>query len=358
MDDPEDRFRRLAEAARALGVARQWERSGRAWVEAARVAVDAGEVRSALSALDAAGEAFRRDDRPVEARRALEQVLALGASPHEAALASVRLAGLLSELGDAEAGLRHARRAEAAGGALAAVALDTRLGLVLGFRRKAEARPLLDALAAAEGPDGLATGFRTGQIQRLDGRLAESRATFEAVAERLRGREGAESGLAAARSELAELDLLEGEPAAAVETHERARRLHELAGRRSLAYRSEAGRVRAMVEAGLVPLPGLLAEGVAFARDRGLVMLALDLRLALGTARAAEDPAGAERELADAAREADRLGARLHAGRARLELGRRVLGPGSRRRKVLERARDELADHVPLRERAESALES
>jgi tetratricopeptide (TPR) repeat protein len=356
---PEEQFRRLVEVAQALATTRQWEKTGRTWIEAARVAIDHGALGAAKQALEAAGEAFRRDDRPEDASRALRMALDLPHAPAEGAIARVRLGGMLGELARADEARALLEEALAiAEGPLRAVVLDTRVGLELGFGRKRDVRPRVDELEAAEGPAGIARWFRRGQLRRLDGDLDGAEACFREVSTRLRGREGADAGLAAARTEVAEVEVLRGRTAPAVEAYERGRALHETAGRRSLAYRCEAGRVRAMVEGGVAPLPSLLAEGIDFAIARGLVMLEADLRIARGMAVAAADPQAAAADLRRAAEASERAGARLSAGRAWLQLGTRIPLEPERRREALERAVERLEDHAPLHARARDALHS
>jgi tetratricopeptide (TPR) repeat protein len=347
------RFAALVEAATTHQRDRAWELAGGAWIEAARVAVDAGAVPSARQALAAAGEAFRRDDRPTEASRALRVALSYGPEPAEGAVLQVHLAGVCAELGAADEALERLERAlDAAPPPLRAAVLDTRIGLVLGHRRKEEARPLVAELLSGAGAVASAGRFRQGQLARLDGDLALARRLQHQVIDALGSQPDAGAGVAAARMELAELDLLDGRAVSAVAAGEAARREHEAAGRRGLAWRAEAARARAAVEAGLAVFPGPLRQGIAFATDRGLPMLLLELQLAVGTVLAASDPVVAREFLVAALRSADQHQAPLSAGRARWVLAGMSAGP--EREDLLARARLDLQDHVPLLRRLDA----
>lgn len=337
--------------AQAAMAARAWHRAASAW-SAVALGVT-GEARR--EAWEAAGECWRRDDRPQEARRALELALGQPQSGAHRAMALARLIGVLGELGEGALARTLGRDALAvAEGPARAVVLDTLVSTELGFGRKAAARDAAEALAEVDA-SGLAHAYRAAQLARLDGDLASSRTGFEALARALEAHPGTEAGLAAVWMELAELSVLEGDPAAALPPFETGRRLHLEAGRRSMAWRCEAGRVRAAAEAGLASVSPLLETGLRVAAERGLRALALDLRLARGSGRAVGgDASGAADDLRAAAAEAEALGARLRAGRALWQLlAHDLLRPGERpaaRRDALER----LADHVPLRARVEA----
>lgn len=186
--------------------------------------------------------------------------------------------------------------------------LDTRIGLAWQACRKPRVRALHGLLVACEPAPGIAWRFRQGQLLCSDGALEAADGCLNEVIAHLRGQEGSEAGIAAARTELAEIDLLGGHPGRALDAFEKATALHEASGRRSLAYRSEAGRVRAAVEAGLDALTTGVEEGLVYARDRNLGPMAVDLRIALGTALADRFPTGAAEVLSAAARRpADRI---------------------------------------------------
>jgi tetratricopeptide (TPR) repeat protein len=349
--DAEERFRQLVQVASALQVARRWEQAGRTWVEAARVAIDASATAAARQTLDAAGEAFRRDDRLEEARRALDMVMELRPTADEASLVRIRLAGIAAEQGRVEEGLTCCRSITKGPPALRAMAIDTEIGLLWQGGRKAAVRERVAALVELERllprAGAFAARFRTAQLLRADGELGQAEAQFLALIEELRGREGSDAGIAAIRSELAETDLLRGETAAAIEGFGRSRELHETAGRQGLAFRAEGGRVRAAVQAGLDILCPL-DEGLAFAADRSLRVLELELRVVLGTLLAFRGASEAVSVLRAAIQTASGAGMRMLAGRARYELATRTPLPPEQRQRELEQALSELEDHVPL----------
>ncbi len=107
----EELDRRVGEA-RALVGARRWGEAALAWVRSAQRAGALGHPDAARQCWDAAGEAWRRDDQPEAALRALRLALDLaGGHPERAALSRVKLAGVLGELGNAEAAADLCRRA-------------------------------------------------------------------------------------------------------------------------------------------------------------------------------------------------------------------------------------------------------
>jgi len=344
-----------ADDARALAAARRWSEAASAWEEVGRSLASATDPAEAQEAWAAAGECWRRDDRLDEARRCLETALGFPQPSAVRQQAQARLAAVLGELGEGRAAVDVLRDAltDASGASRAAV-VDTLVGTLLGFGRLADVRPLVGELASLGGPANLAVCFRRGQVARLDGDLAAAVDQFETVRARLDGVDGAEAGVAAAEMELAEVAALAGRPADALDPFERGRALHLDAGRRALAFRCEAGRVRAAVQAGLQVVSPLLDQGLSLAVGRGLRLLALDLGLARGMARAATDPAGARGDLRQAVREADALGTRLRGGRARLELVNLDLAEGGERAELREQAIALLADHHILRRRAEA----
>jgi hypothetical protein len=356
VSEAEAQFRERVEVATALQEARRWEQAGVAWVEAARVAVDAGALLAARQSLHAAAEAFRRDDRLAPAQRALETLLSLGPDPVQAAMARIHLAAVRAARGDRDGAMALRLPDETAGlpAAAQAAGIDVAIGVAWQWGTKDQVRALVAQLAAAEGVDGVATAFRTAQLRRADGDLAEASADLQALTERMSGDggEGARAGIAAAHAEQAEIALLAGRPAEALAGYERAAAAQEAAGRRSLAWQAEAGRVRAAVEAGLDVILTRLEAGVAYAAARGLVPLRVELSTALGEGLAGRDVAAAAARLGEALALADAAGLRLAAGRARLGLARRTRCAPDQREALLARAAADLADDVPWRDRA------
>jgi hypothetical protein len=153
--------------------------------------------------------------------------------------------------------------------------------------------------------------------------------------------------MAAAQSELGEVAMLQGAVEDALGLYSESIRTHERAGRRAAAYRSEAGRQRAMAVAGATPLTNRLDEGIAWAEERALPVLETDLRTARGRVLAGSDVARAIADLDASIATADHIGARIRAGRARLYRFGLIPGDAGARRRGLAEAEELLADHQP-----------
>ena len=340
-------FQRAIEQALAQAESREWGAAALAYAEAADIAGRAGDTERALRAWQLAGETWRRDDQPIPACRALRRAIVIGdhgGRPVGEAL--TMLAAALGDSGDTRAALSLFQRAiERDGGD---VALDGCIGLLIAMGRRDEVRPLFERLQSP-----LARDFRTAQILGMQGDIEGALAVIERVEGELRGREEAEAGLAAAISAGAELALLDGRPADALEAYGEAVALHRLAGRRSLAWLCEAGRVRALVEVGATPMWGELDAGIAVASDRKHIALRVPLQLARAVALQELRPREAARELEAVAANAKERGLVLLEGRARLELGLSV-----RSRKEVEHARDLLQSHALWSRRVDALLQS
>ena len=355
MDPAEAKFRELVAAASGLQDERRWEEAGRTWIEAARTAVDARAVLAARQCLLAASEAFRRDDRLGPAERALETLLSLGPDAVQRAAARIQLAGIRSAKGDRDGA--SALQVEDLGAdvppAVRAIGIDVAIAIAWQWGSRDELRSLVERLAEVEGADGVAVAFRRAQLRRADGDLEGAEQAYRALVARLSVDDapGAAVGAASAQAELAEVMVLAGRPDEGLALYEAAVASQAQAGRGSLSWLAEAGRVRAAREAGLDVLTTRLEQGLAYALDRQLVTVAVVLDAALGEAMGARDPAAAALRLERAVADADRVGLRHAAGRARLALA--ALSGEPRRRALLDRAVVDLADDVPWRLRAE-----
>src|SRR5690606_8938703 len=142
------------------------------------------EPQAAREAWDAAGEAWRRDDQPQAASRALGRALELAhGDPVGTALARVKLAGVLSELGrigDAVALCREAAECEIP--SLRAIALDGLIAGLLEMGREQELRERVEQLLdQAVGAMASAGWFRLGQVHALGGHLGDAEARFASV---------------------------------------------------------------------------------------------------------------------------------------------------------------------------------
>lgn len=341
--------------AEAHGRAHDWDAAGVEYARAAGIAGKAGDRAASRQAWEAAGEAWRRADRPLQASQALGLALELSPEGPQAALCRLKLAGVLGELGESETAARLAEDAAAAlpSGPLHALALDTCIEAAHAIGDRPRGRrwhELLRTHVASLPPEvalAMAVGFRDGQGARLDGDLVEASANFATVIGAAEAIDDAGPAAAAAEAELAEIALLRGEYADALAMWDQAVTQFSAVGRRGLDARAEAGRVRAQIEVGVQPMLHALDDALVFAEQRQMVVLEADLRIARGMGRAATDPAGSRLDFERAISIADRLGHAWRAGRARLERVRRHPGPDDIAE--LERAEADLAGNEPYR---------
>lgn len=343
-------------AGRTHAQAHEWGAAAVEFARAASAAGVAGDRVTARQAWEAAGDCWRRDDRPRHAAEALNHCLAATPEGPAAALARVKLAGVLGDLGQTARALELLEGAETlvTQGPLRALVLDTRFEALIGLGRReaaAEVARALGVLVTAEPALQMSASFRAGQVARLEGRLDDAAACFGSVIALVEDHAEALPARAAAEAELAELAALKGDTAESLALWDAARTHFSEVGRRSLDWRAEAGRVRAAVEAGAFVFVGDLDEGVATAEQRGMVSLEADLRIARGVARAGSDRAGARQDLERAIGLADAAGLQWRAGRGRLELARR-LAEGSARVDLARRAAKDLVGNDPWHWRA------
>lgn len=317
------------ETAQGLAAAGRWDAAGASFEALAREAAAGQERALARDWWAAAGDAFRRDDRPARAARALQATLDLSerADPRRG-LAGASLAAVLMEAGEAvpaEIQVREAL-AEAREPGLRIVLLDLLIGALVMLGRAPEGRgPLaeLKGLVAALSPAGgalgrAALGFREASYARLSGDLAGAETLLAEVEQVMRARPETVGAAAAAASDRGELALAAGDGEAAAEHFDRAGRAWTSAGRRAGLYRCEAGLIRAALARGETPLGRALEGPVRFAHERGMPLLEAELRLTRGLARAAAGVRGAEEDLDRAIGLAERGSAALLEGRARL----------------------------------------
>lgn len=337
---------------------REWGQAGASFADAGTAALAEGERAMARSCFEAAGESWRRDDRPAAAARALQAALDL-TEGESTVLALVRLAGVLGDLGRAAESEALCQRAAAMStdGPLRWMVLDTLISTFQARGRKEDARPLVAALESATGgPQEVAAGFRRGQLHRLDGELAEAASCFIVVAGQLEDVDGAEAGLAAAQAELAEVALLRGDSKDAVDLYQVAWECHSHAGRRALAWRAEAGRARAGLAHGVRPLTRGISQGIGHAEERDMPLLEADLRLVRAMAHAEDQGDGAERDFDRAMQLARACGDPLRTGRVLLERSTRLALDPEDAVKSLEEAIELLRPNRPWWSRARLAL--
>jgi tetratricopeptide (TPR) repeat protein len=357
-----ERIQELIVRAQSLARGRAWGDAATLYARAAVAAAAMDEEEVARRAWGAAGEAWRRDDDVGQASKALWMALGIPTADVEAiALDRIRLAGVLGELGNFDGARQLCVQCLdelPEGRPVRDMALDSLIGVLLGYPDKEAVRPLVAELLLAEGDSGLAGRFRQGQLLRLDGDLDGAKAEFETVIAGFGERAEAAAGVAASRGEIAELALYRGRTEAAVSAYEQGMALHRAAGRHALFYRCVAGRTRGMVEARMGVMTETLDGGVSFAVNRRMPLLETDLRIARGMALASLDAARASQDFRTAITLAERSGARLRAGRARYEEALRGALPLELRRERLTQASLDLAQSVPLLARVHAAIQS
>ncbi|MCO4744024.1 MAG: hypothetical protein KC912_04500 [Proteobacteria bacterium] len=278
----------LLQSAQQHADAHHWQLAATHFTRAAQHAESIGERELSRRIWDKAGEAWRREDHPRAAARALRAALTLSSGDVEA-LAAVKLSAVLGELGRVEEAIRWARRGLV--GATAPIARDTLIGHLLAQGKPDEAERWLPK--RADGALGAARAFRVAQIARLRGQFDEAEEALDEALRHLKSVGHAASARAAALSERAEIYMLTGRPVQAVGLAEQAIDDHRSAGRRSMAWRAEASRVRALLAAGATAPPDVLETGIGFARVRELPLMEADLLLARSELRRAPEDARA-----------------------------------------------------------------
>ncbi|MEZ4318026.1 MAG: hypothetical protein R3F61_11000 [Myxococcota bacterium] len=345
-------FEEQLQHAESLQREGHWEEAAHTFCGAASLAIGYRAFGPACVAFGAAGEAFRRADRVEKARDMLRLALTrhddegpTGPYPTDTdrVLYQVRLSSCLTELGNGPAALQLLEGALSAtppGSPLHVLVADADFGTRLGFGDLSDLHERLPALES----NAWSHQLREAQWLRLQARLPEADAGLARLEAQLEGVEGAAAGLGGVRSERAEIAALMGDPAGSAVTWAESAADHERAGRTSLMWRAEAGRVRCLVEAGVVPFPNRLDEGMEWAANRRMVTLRIDLALAAAIARS--DGA----RLAQVRDQALEVGLARRAGRA--ELARAALLDGMNRMAPLQRAEALLAGDRPYELRA------
>lgn len=296
----------------------------------------AGDVGQARLAWEAAGECWRRADRPVDAVGAFEKALALDPEA-TAPVVRARIAGSAADVGrfDLARSLCRTALERAPRGPVRAVVLDTLCGVELAMGDPDQAEHVAETLRAeAEGPIAVAATFRIAQVRQVRGLLDEAEAGMRAALALVEGTPGL-AGLAAARTELGNIASLRDDLPTALMHYRDAIAAAQEAGRSGLAWHAEAGRVRVQAALGLTPLVARLDPGLALAVERGMAPLRAELLLSRGTAT------GVAADLDLAAEIAARCGMRWTEGRA---LFARAQGTGDAT--AAARAVDLLAEHA------------
>lgn len=282
--------------AEQLEGSRDWSRAAPAWMDIAQRAWERGDLVRTREAAVRAGDAARREDRPAFAARALKLAWDAGRrGPMDAAL----LAAVMLDAGEADVALDLVAGVESGGDpSAAAVMLDVRLGLNIALGNVDAARLDIEALDRLDvSGAGISRVFRQAQVDRLDGDLTRADMGFAAVTNSLAGLPAAVGPQAAALAERGELALLRaafgrGEAEEALPHLLGAHAGWKLAGRAGPALRAEAWVLRARALGGETVVAAPILEWAEGAQERGLPLLAADLRVSY--AIAARNPDGLE----------------------------------------------------------------
>ena len=281
--------------AEELQRTRSWSAAGVAWMDIAERAMEKGDLARAQEAGSRAGDAWRREDRPPLAARALKLAWDAG---RRGCIDAALLAGVLLDAGQADVALDIVAPA---GDTLnlgtpdaRAVLLDVRLGLHLALGSVEAAREDLAALEVLAVPGGeISRVFRQAQLDRLDGLMERADLGFKAAVTALGGIAGppgiAAGPMAAAMAERGELALLcaalgHGSAAEARVHLEGALAGWRTAARAGPAMRAQAWLLRAQAICGEPVLAAPILDWAAGADERGLPLLAADLRVCYAVA--------------------------------------------------------------------------
>jgi hypothetical protein len=336
-------FQEAVAYAEALQAELRWEEAAHTFARAGALAVRSGASEAARLAWGAAGEAFRRADRIVEASDALRVALSQQPVPDtDRVVLQVRMTGCMVEMGNGLGAIEVLDRmlAETEAPELKVLVADACFGTRLGYGPLKQ--DALEALLAEIEPNAWAHAFRSAQMLRLAGKLNAADDLLADLEMDLEDVAGAGAGRGGVQAERGEIAALQGDPEGTAAEWARAAEAHRAAGRLSLMWRAEAGRIRSLVDAGLEPLPGpagSLLDGLSWAAERKMVTLAIDLGLALGIA-------SRDRVRLEQVREqALQFGLFRKAGRA--ELARAALLEGLARMEPLKEAERHLQGDLP-----------
>jgi tetratricopeptide (TPR) repeat protein len=268
-----------------------------------------------------AGDCLRRDERPATAARLLRDAHALADGPLEVAILT-QLAGVLHPVGELAVARDLAREAAArASPELRPAALDTWLTAATALGALDEVDACLDALrstGAASVPLHEAAALR--RLGRCDEAIARLEDVVAAHPEQ-------PLAVAMARGAQGEAGLFAAQPEEAAARYAESAALWRSAGRRSGAFRGEAGQLRATLQGEELILPSVLDAGIAYAAERQQCLLEAHLRIIRAGARWRAGLSGAADDIVVATEIAAAAGARFLEGRARLggaALGRPV----------------------------------
>jgi len=319
-----ERYQADITAASRAAADGDWDDVAERMSRVCKQAMDSEDLQIARSAAVSEADAYRRAERPAEAVRAIRRALDLSNDPTVQVVQELQLVAVLLDVGRLEVAELVAReRVAACGpGPLRILSIDSLCGVLLARGDVAGMAGLIRQLEdEAEGTMTVAARFRRAQLDRLGGRLEDAAEGFGGCMADLDARDGAVGAWAAACSGLAGVALLRGDAEDALPLYDRAAAAWQRAGRRSGELRVMAGRARAALQLGASTfLPNLMDAGVSYAQERDLTLLQVEmLEVRAMCLAAAGLKSRAHEDAAAAVALADRVGARLLAGRARYE---------------------------------------
>lgn len=315
-----ERLRRLLEHAQALDG--DWDERASTWWRVTELAADTGELSVAMEASLRSVDAYRRADHPLQVVEAVARAMELVHAPSaQGMLRTYRLAALL----DSGALLEAEAEAEALLDELSdekvrPLALDTVAGIYLATGRIRALEELLGEMSESEGPLRWGMVFRRSQVDALSARVAEAEEGFRECIHGLSTHAGTEGAQGAAWAELGGVFTLTQRPEQALEAYSKSCDLWTQSGRRAGRFLAEAKRACAILATGGSYVPSALDQPIAFCVARGLLLLEAQLRLARGLCRFHAGMDGSREDLNQAVAIPLENGARLQAGRTRLQV--------------------------------------
>lgn len=273
--------------ARAAEAERDWARAGGAWASIATELGKGGDTERAAAAWDAAGECWRRDDRPELADKALRTALALSRDEGQQAIARVKRSGCLAAMGRLDDARSSLHQAMLGPNHAQVVVADGMVDLALAQGDVGLAARWVARLRGEEPLVVATAGFRRAQVARLQGDLETASRELAQAAGALPGL----SGQAAVRGEKAEQLEAVGDLPGALKARADAMRLHDEERRWGPWAQALAARVRLAARAGVelatvrsdgedVRPERAVRQGLVRAGDRQLVLVGLDLAMA------------------------------------------------------------------------------
>ena len=314
------RLRRLLEHAQSLQG--DWDERAAAWWRVTELAADTGELSVAMEASLRAVDAYRRADHPIRVLEAVGRAMELVHAPSaQGMLQTYRLAALLDSgaLVEAEAEA-EALLDDLKDPKVRPLALDTVAGIYFATGRIRALEELIEDMECQEGPMRWGMVFRRSQVEAMAGRPNEAQEGLQECIRGLSEHAGTEGAQAAAWAELGGILQLTQRLDEALEAFEQSCSLWAQTGRRAGRFLAEAERACAILATGGSYLPASLDQPIAFCVERGLLLLEARLRLARGLCRFHAGADGSREDLNQCIAIPLEQGARLQAGRARIQV--------------------------------------